>query len=407
MLFTSITLPCGQTIKNRAVKAAMEENMADANHYPSTELKRLYAAWTKGNVGLIISGNVMIDRMAMTGPGGVVLERDTALDAFIDWANQAKQNDCKAILQINHPGRQVMKAMGGKSVAPSEVAVNIGKHSNLLATPKALTSLEIEEVIQRFVDTSIKAVAAGFDGVQIHAAHGYLLSQFLSPLVNKRSDEWGGSLHNRAKILYIIIEKVRAAIGPERILALKMNSADFQDGGFDVEDGIEVVKKLNCLQLDLLELSGGSYEAPAMQGKSGDQRTLAREAYFLEFAQKIAQHAQMPVMTTGGIKRLEIAEEVLANGIDLVGLASALAYEPRLIDIWKTQADFIGFVPNIAWKDKAIASLATMALVKRQLRKIGANKPTDSSASPLVSLVLDRIRLNKMTKQYRKWIGAA
>jgi 2,4-dienoyl-CoA reductase-like NADH-dependent reductase (Old Yellow Enzyme family) len=405
MLFEAITLPCGQTLKNRAVKAAMEENMADANHFPSTELKTLYAAWANGGVGLIISGNVMIDKMAMTGPGGVVLEKDTPIDSFIDWANKAKQNACKAIMQINHPGRQVMKNMGGKNLSPSDVAVNIGKHSHLLAKPKAMTQEEIEDVIQRFTDTAMRAEEAGFDGVEIHAAHGYLLSQFLSPLTNRREDEWGGSLHNRAKILYEVLRRVRLMVKPSFIVSLKMNSADFQRGGFDLEDAIEVVKKLNALNLDFLELSGGSYEAPAMQGKSGDERTLAREAYFLDFAAQIAEHAAMPVMTTGGIKRLEIAEKVLSNNIDLVGMASALAYDPKLVQRWQSDADAVGFVPSVAWKDKALSGLANMALVKRQLQRMGAGKSTSSQHSPIISLIMDRIRLAKLTKQYRKWIG--
>jgi 2,4-dienoyl-CoA reductase-like NADH-dependent reductase (Old Yellow Enzyme family) len=406
MLFEPITLPCGQILKNRAVKAAMEENMADAAHYPSSALKKLYAAWARGDVGLIISGNVMIDKLAMTGPGGVVLEKDTPLEAFADWAQAAKQNNCKAILQINHPGRQVMKTMGGKNISPSDIAVNIGKYSALLAQPRAMTTDEIEDVIQRFVDTSINAQKAGFDGVQVHAAHGYLLSQFLSPLTNKREDEWGGSPANRAKIVYRISEKVRESVGSEFIVAVKMNSADFQRGGFDVTDAIEVVKSLNALAIDFIELSGGSYEAPAMQGKSGDQRTLAREAYFLEFAQQIAAHATMPVMTTGGIKRLETAEKVLSSGVELVGMASALAYQPDLVNLWRTQPERVGFVPSVKWTDKAMSGLATMALVKRQLRRLGVNKASDPTSNAFISLVLDRLRLRKLTKKYRKWIDA-
>jgi 2,4-dienoyl-CoA reductase-like NADH-dependent reductase (Old Yellow Enzyme family) len=405
MLFEPITLPCGQTIKNRAVKAAMEENMADANHYPSAELKRLYQAWALGDVGLIISGNVMVDKMAMTGPGGVVLEKDTPLDEFSDWATTAKQNNAKAILQINHPGRQVMKAMGGNNISPSDIAVDIGKHSNLLAKPRAMSQVEVKDLIQRFVDTSVKAVEAGFDGVQIHAAHGYLLSQFLSPLTNKREDDWGGSPEKRARIVYQIVEKVRAAVGIDKIVSIKMNSADFQRGGFDVGDAIEVVKHLNTLGLDFIELSGGSYEAPAMQGKSGDQRSLAREAYFLEFAEQIATHASMPVMTTGGIKAFATAERVLANGVDLVGMASALAYEPELVKRWQQSTKHEGYVPQVSWKDKAMSGLATMALVKRQLRRLGAGKSASTSSSPLVSLILDQVRIKGLTKKYRKWIG--
>ena len=405
MLFDPITLPCGQTIKNRAVKAAMEENMADQDHFPSTALMRLYSAWAEGGVGLIISGNVMVDKMAMTGPGGVVLEKDTPIAAFQQWATLAKQNNCRAILQINHPGRQVMKAMGGKNISPSDIAVDIGKHSNLLARPRTMTEDEIQEVIQRFVDTALRAQEAGFDGVQIHAAHGYLLSQFLSPLTNKRNDSWGGTAEKRAQILYTIIEKVRSALGAEHIVSIKMNSADFQRGGFDIDDAINVVKHLNGLGLDFIELSGGSYEAPAMQGKSGDQRTLAREAYFLEFAEQIGKHATMPVMTTGGIKTFATAERVLSSKIDLVGIASALAYEPKLINKWQTEPSTKGFVPHVQWKDKAMSGLATMALVKRQLRRLGAGKVATQSSNALVSLIMDQIRIKRLTKKYRRWIG--
>ena len=405
MLFDPITLPCGQTIKNRAVKAAMEENMADQDHFPSTALMRLYSAWAEGGVGLIISGNVMVDKMAMTGPGGVVLEKDTPIAAFQQWATLAKQNNCRAILQINHPGRQVMKAMGGKNISPSDISVDIGKHSNLLAKPRAMTEEEIQELIQRFIDTALKAKSAGFDGVQIHAAHGYLLSQFLSPLTNKRNDSWGGTAEKRAQILYTIIEKVRSALGAEHIVSIKMNSADFQRGGFDIDDAINVVKHLNGLGLDFIELSGGSYEAPAMQGKSGDQRTLAREAYFLEFAEQIGKHATMPVMTTGGIKTFATAERVLSSKIDLVGIASALAYEPKLINKWQTEPSTKGFVPHVQWKDKAMSGLATMALVKRQLRRLGAGKVATQSSNALVSLIMDQIRIKRLTKKYRRWIG--
>jgi 2,4-dienoyl-CoA reductase-like NADH-dependent reductase (Old Yellow Enzyme family) len=189
----------------------------------------------------------------------------------------------------------------------------------------------------------LRARDAGFDGVQIHAAHGYLLSQFLSPLTNKRLDKWGGELANRARLLIEVIQRVRTICGTDFIVSVKLNSADFQRGGFDVEDAIQVVKWLNDTSLDFIELSGGSYEAPAMQGKSGDERTLAREAYFLTFAKQIAEHSKIPVMTTGGVKRLAVADEILANGMDLVGIASALAYDPALVNKWTVDEDLVGF----------------------------------------------------------------
>jgi 2,4-dienoyl-CoA reductase-like NADH-dependent reductase (Old Yellow Enzyme family) len=380
----------------------MEENMAEENQLPGTALKNLYAAWAKGGVGMIITGNVMIDKLAMTGPGGVALEADSPIEPFTAWADIAKQNNTTVIMQINHPGRQVFKNMGGKVLSPSNIALNMGKHSDLFTQPKAMSEPEIEDVITRFTTTAIRALEAGFDGVEVHAAHGYLISQFLSPLTNVRTDKWGGELQARASILYEIIRRIRAACGETFIVSVKLNSADFQRGGFDVEDAIEVVKTLNTMQLDFIELSGGSYEAPAMQGKSGDERTLAREAYFLEFAKLIALHSQIPMMVTGGIKRLAVASKVLDNNIELVGMASALAFNPALINQWSVDEDTLGYIPATAWKDKTLSGLANMAVVKRQLRRLGAGKKTNTKASALFSLILDQLRKTKLTKRYRK-----
>ena len=404
-VFTECQLRSGARLKNRFVKAAMEENLADANQLPSQALFNLYQAWAKGGVGLIITGNVMVDRFAMTGPGGVVLEKDTPLEAFEKWAKQAQLNDTKVIMQINHPGRQVFKRMGGKVLSPSDVALNMGKHSGLFETPKAMTEDEIHDVITRFVDTALQAQRAGFDGVEIHAAHGYLLSQFLSPLTNKRKDEWGGSIQNRSRLLINIVSRIKEACGEQFILSVKLNSADFQRGGFDIDDASFVINELARFNLDFIELSGGSYEAPAMQGKSGDDRTLAREAYFLEFAQKLVSESSTPLMVTGGVKRLAVAQSVLEAGMSLVGLASALAYCPDLIERWNKEPKYIGQIPSVSWRDKTLSGLANMALVKRQLRRLGAGKPPFKNASALLTLILDQIKILRLTKRYKRHIG--
>ena len=401
-LFNKTTLPCGLTLKNRIAKAAMEENMAEPGQLPGKALFRLYSAWAKGGAGLIITGNVMVDHLAMTGPGGVALEADTPLEPFVQWAKQSKHNDCKIIMQINHPGRQVFKKMGGKVLSPSDVALDMGAHSGLFTQPKAMTEDEIKDLIARFVTTAKRAEQAGFDGVEVHAAHGYLLAQFLSPLTNKRQDQWGGSLDNRCRLLLEIIREIRQQVSPEFALSVKLNSADFQRGGFDVDDAKNVVAKLSEHAVDFIELSGGSYEAPAMQGRTADGRTLEREAYFLAFAEQIAAVSSVPVMTTGGIRRLPVAEKVIANKVELVGIASALAYNPDLPNQWQQDARFEGVIPLVAWKDKTLAGLATMAMVKRQLRRLGAGKTSKKTISPLVSLIADQFRAAKLTKRYRK-----
>ncbi|MCB2387276.1 NADH:flavin oxidoreductase/NADH oxidase family protein [Thalassolituus alkanivorans] len=405
VVFTPLTLPNGQQLANRIAKAAMEENMGDARLLPDAALTHLYRRWGQGGSGLIITGNVMVDHLAMTGPGGLALEAQTPLAPFIALAQAAKEQGAKIWMQINHPGRQVYAALGGKVLSASAVAVDLGKHSHLFARPQAMTPADIGDVIERFVTTARRAEEAGFDGVEIHAAHGYLLSQFLSPLTNQRTDEWGGSLENRARLLLEITRRIRAVVKPGFAVAVKLNSADFQRGGFDIADAKAVVEWLNPLAVDAIEISGGSYEAPAMQGRTADGRTLAREAYFLEFAAQIAAVANMPVMSTGGITRLQTAEQVVNAGVALLGMASALAVCPDLPKRWQQNPAFELPLARIEWKDKAIASVATMALIKRHLRRWGSGAKKETVLNPLLSLILDRVRLKKLIKRYRKLIG--
>jgi 2,4-dienoyl-CoA reductase-like NADH-dependent reductase (Old Yellow Enzyme family) len=403
-VFDTLMLPNGSTIKNRIAKAAMEENMADADQAPSEELMRLYQAWADGGAGLIITGNVMVDGRAMTGPGGVVLQDDQQLDKFRRWARVGRSGGAQFWLQINHPGRQMQANLGQKTWAPSAIPLQLGKMSKHFATPHAMTPSMIEEVIQRFARTARLGEEAGFTGVEIHAAHGYLLSQFLSPLSNKRTDEWGGSLENRARLLLEIVTAVRAVVSPGFAVAVKLNSADFQRGGFTADDARQVVERLNDLEVDLVELSGGSYEVPAMQGEARDGRTLAREAYFVEFARDIQTVARMPVMVTGGVRRRPIAEMVVQSGVDMVGIGTALAIDPYLPRDWLVGKDNAPQLPPITWKNKTIASLANMAVVKFQLRKLSRDKKPDPGVSPLRALLLQQLATACRTRQYRRWI---
>ncbi len=404
-VFSPFSLPCGAQLSNRLAKAAMEENMSDPGQLPGPAIFRLYQRWAKGGSGLLITGNVMVDGRAMTGPGGIVLEKETELAPFKDWAQAAKKNNTQIWMQINHPGRQVYAAMGGDVLSPSSVPLDLGKHSKLFGQPRAMTHKEINNLIQRFVDTAIKAEQAGFDGIQIHAAHGYLLSQFLSPLTNKRNDEFGGSIENRMRLLLNIIKAIRENVASEFAIAVKMNSADFQRGGFDADDAKQVVVAMNALAVDLVELSGGSYESPAMQGTTADGSTLAREAYFLEFAKDIAHLATMPIMTTGGIRRLATAEQVLAEGVDMVGMGTALAMNPALPNDWQVNSQVVAHSATVRWKDKTLSSVATMAVIKRQLQRMGKGKNPKVNVSPIFSLIRDRIRLKKLTKRYQQYLS--
>jgi 2,4-dienoyl-CoA reductase-like NADH-dependent reductase (Old Yellow Enzyme family) len=405
-LFAPLTLPNGATIPNRIAKAAMEENMADADHAPSAELISLYRAWAEGGAGLIITGNVMIDARAMTGPAGVVLEDDRYLDRFKAWADTARSAGGQVWMQINHPGRQMPAGLGQATLAPSAIALDLGAQSKIFPVPREMTAADIAEVERRFVHTAVLAERAGFTGVEIHAAHGYLLSQFLSPLANHRRDHWGGSLENRARLLLDIVRGVRAAVSPGFAVAVKLNSADFQRGGFSPADARAVVQMLGSLGVDLVELSGGSYEAPAMMGSARDERTLAREAYFLEFAREISEVATMPLMVTGGIRRREVAQTVIESGVAMAGIATALAIEPNLPRNWKLGKNDAPRLKPITWKNKPVASSAHMAAVRYQLVRLSRRRRTAPNVSPAWALLTSQMSAKRSARQYRRWIAA-
>jgi 2,4-dienoyl-CoA reductase-like NADH-dependent reductase (Old Yellow Enzyme family) len=415
-LFQPLTLPNGTTLPNRICKAAMEENLAvQPGQYPGEKLFSLYRQWAAGGTGLTLSGNVMVDPSALTGPGAVVLQKGTDLAPFRQWAEIGKSGEGQFWLQISHPGRQLYKSMGETAVSPSGISLDLGKFSSLFAPVRALDIGEIETIIRRFADTAEAAQEAGFDGVQIHGAHGYLVSQFLSPLVNQRDDQWGGSLENRARFLLDIVSAVRARVKPSFGVGIKLNSADFQRGGFAFEDAKQVVQWLNGRGVDFVELSGGSYESPAMQGNPADEEaveqtssTAAREAYFVDFARQIAQIATMPIMVTGGVTRLETAEDALAQdengfGVQILGIARALAAEPDLPKLWKDGACEQVQLPQVSWSSAALKGLATMALTKAQLERMAKGQAPGDGGSPLMALLGDQWRAAKRAKNYRAW----
>ncbi len=408
-LFTPLTLPNGAVLTNRLCKAAMEENLCEPGQLPGPRLETLYRQWAQGGAGVLITGNVMVTPNAMTGPGGVVLDRDQDLAPFERWAQAGTPKDGGHLwMQINHPGRQVYAALGEQAVSASDVAIDIPGFSKLFARPRALSEVEIEEIIGRFAHTARLADQAGFTGVQIHAAHGYLLSQFLSPLTNRRSDRWGGSLENRSRMLLDVVRAVREAVRPEFCVTVKLNSADFQKGGFELDDAITVVEALNDTKVDLVELSGGSYESPAMQGTASDDSTGQREAYFVDFARQVARVATMPIMVTGGVRRWAVAEAAMSRdeagfGVDLLGVARALAFQPDLVARWREGEQLDVEIPRVAWKNKTLASLAGMAVTKAQLGRLARGEQPKPGVSPLWAVLSDQLATKLRTRRYRRW----
>jgi 2,4-dienoyl-CoA reductase-like NADH-dependent reductase (Old Yellow Enzyme family) len=405
-LFAPLTLPNGSVLPNRLAKAAMEERLAGRGQVPGELLWELYGRWARGGAGLIITGNVMVDARALTSPATVVLDAASPLAPFERWATAAKAGGAQAWMQLNHPGRQVYADMPGVRLAPSAVPLELGRQSKRFAMPSAMSGLEISQTVDSFVLTAKRAAEAGFDGVQIHAAHGYLLSQFLSPLSNRRTDEWGGSLVNRARLLVEVVARVRAAVPAGFAVAVKVNSADFQRGGFEFKDALRVIELLNEVEVevDLVELSGGTFESPAMQGMPQDERTAAREAYFLEFAQKASKIAVMPLMLTGGIARRDIAEQVRADGVAVIGMATALSVAPDLPNQWKGGATTAVAISPVSWQDKALAAAARQAFVRSQLRRVASRKQARPHASPRLALVVDELRRQLALRRYRHWL---
>ncbi|WP_129266650.1 NADH:flavin oxidoreductase/NADH oxidase family protein [Streptomyces sp. M3] len=406
-LFSPLHLRSGQVLDNRIAKAAMEENMAGDGQLPGQRLLTLYRRWAAGGTGLLITGNVMVHAEALTGPGGVVLDENAPLKPFTEWAEAGKSGGGTLWMQINHPGRQVASGMPGVVWGPSDVGVDLGRHSSRFGRPTAMTPAQIDATVARFAVTAHRAEEAGFDGVEVHAAHGYLLSQFLSPLVNTRTDQWGGSLENRARMLLDVVRAVRAAVSPSFAVAVKLNSADFQRGGFDADDARQVIEMLEPLGVDLVELSGGSYESPAMTGRPADARTQAREAYFLDLAKDLVRTSSLPLMLTGGITRRATAERVLESGVAVVGMGTALAVTPDLPDRWKSHREADRQLAPVNWSDKVLASAAGMAQVRHQMGRLARGSAPRPRIHPAYTLLSEQWKQRGALRRYRAWLSAS
>ncbi|KAJ9103774.1 hypothetical protein QFC21_002236 [Naganishia friedmannii] len=404
-IFTPLDLPNGTTIRNRIAKAAMEESLADvATSTPSKQLINLYATWAKGGSGVIITGHVMVDRSAMSGPGDVALDADSNLTMFQEWAAVSRIHGAQVWMQINHPGRQMRTDLGQQAYAPSAIPLDVGGASRLFCQPKEMPDSMVESVIERFVATARLAEEAGFNGVEVHAAHGYLISQFLSPLVNKRTDRWGGSPENRARVLYSVVRRIRAAVNPSFAVAVKINSADFQRGGFSPSDAIDVVGTLNTLGVDCIELSGGSYESPAMVIRIDSSKGSA----YLEFAKEIVNVATVPIMLTGGISRRKVMEQVLDAGVAIVGLTTALALVPDLpVRLQRGERIPTAKTTPPNWSSKTLASAANLGVVKWNMRKHSKGEKATYQIWPIFAFIIEfflgwrRARVFKQTRKVK------
>ena len=327
VLNQSLTLPNGAVLKNRIGKSALSEGIAEANGRPNEALFNLYDQWGKGGAGLLISGNVMVDKDHLVNANVMIAEDEAFLEDYTTLAAKAQAEGTHLWMQINHPGRQAPVYLDKAPVSCS----NVKMPSKLYLEPRPLSEEEIEDLIERYGTAALVAKKSGMKGAQIHGAHGYLVSQFLSPLTNIRTDKWGGSLENRARFVLEIYRNMRKKVGKEFPLGIKINSADFQRGAFTEEESMEVIQMLDQEGMDLIEVSGGTYERAAMVGTMQKESTKQREAYFLEFIKKVRDKITTPLMLTGGFRTAATMTQAIENGeLDVIGLGRPFCVFPNV-----------------------------------------------------------------------------
>ncbi|AOL24312.1 2,4-dienoyl-CoA reductase [Erythrobacter litoralis] len=401
MLDTPLTLPCGAMLPNRIAKAAMTEGLATPEGVPTDALERLYGLWADGGAGLLLTGNVIVDRDHLERPGNVVIDRepDAAMAlALANWAKAGTRGGNHLWAQISHGGRQVQKSVNPAPKSASDVQLALP--GGQFAKPVPLTREEIADLVRRWAIAAKACRDAGFTGVQVHAAHGYLVSQFLSPRSNLREDEYGGSLENRARFLLEIVRAVREAVGPDFPVSVKLNSADFQKGGFDFHDSLAVVGWLEEASVDLIEISGGTYEQPKLMGMEGMEAeekqdvapsTAAREAYFVDFAKAMQDKVAVPLMVTGGFRsRAAMVQALEIGAADIIGLGrpmclmtdaprrlmEGLEQLPRYEDELDMIPGWLGFLKRLQVV-KAVNGFAGMAWFYQQLWLLGHEGRTE------------------------------
>lgn len=388
LLFTPITLPNGTTIKNRFFKSAMSEGMGTRDFQPKKNIATLYKRWAEGGTGLIITGNIMVDPKGTAEPGNIVFDKNSNMEILKNWAKQGQQHGAKVMVQLNHPGKQAPKTVSKQTVAPSAVPLGNGLNK-LFSTPRALATNEVEELIQKFVTSAKVAKEAGFSGVQIHAAHGYLISQFLSPHDNRRTDKYGGSLENRMRFLKEIYLGMREELGKDFNIGIKINSTDFKEDGLTEEDSLKTIIELADLGLDFVEISGGTYERPAMMGATSKS---TNQVFFAEYSKKLKQKIEIPVVVTGGIRSINAINTLLNdNTTDFIGIARPLTIDPNIPNKIKqgtyTIVETTHVSTGVKKLDKIFGSLLGIVYYQVLMQNIAKGKEPKATKNAWPSLI--------------------
>jgi 2,4-dienoyl-CoA reductase-like NADH-dependent reductase (Old Yellow Enzyme family) len=341
-------------LKNRLARSATAECLATDDCRLTDKYLLAYTRLAKGGVGLIITGNYYINAIGRALPRLFVLDNDDIIEDMRKVADTVHEHDARIVAQINHGGRQCdPKVIGANPISPSAVR---DKFTRVKPTPMSET--DIEETIAAFGDAARRVKDAGYDGVQIHGAHGYLVNQFLSGYTNRRTDQWGGPLENRMRFLIEVYQAMRSAVGPDFPLLIKINTDDFVKGGVTLDECVETCKKLDELGIDAIEVSGGILERGLIyvkgdvpmdlvtKGRNIVERGVVRlmeksmradaafeDAYFLSNADAVKQAVKAPIITVGGMRKRSIMEEAIRSGkTDFVSICRPFIRQPNLVN---------------------------------------------------------------------------
>lgn len=332
-LFESTVLK-GMTLSNRLVRSATWEGLATAEGFATEGLTRLLADLAKGNVGLIITGHAYVSPEGQAAPRQLAIFTDEYLPGLKEMAGKIHHAGGKIAVQISHGGRYALKVPDVARLGPSTM------ESSGKVQCREMSVREIHGITVRFAEAARRAKAAGFDAVQLHAAHGYLLSEFLSPFFNKRTDGYGGTIRTRTRFLLEVVDAVRNEVGSGFPVLVKLNSQEFLEGGSTVEDMLEIASLLEKAEVDAIEMSGGNHVEgifgrffPARKGRPKEEEF----PYYLDEARRYKERIRVPLMLVGGIRTYEWARRILSEGYaDYVSLSRPLIREPGLIKRWKS-----------------------------------------------------------------------
>jgi 2,4-dienoyl-CoA reductase-like NADH-dependent reductase (Old Yellow Enzyme family) len=322
----------GMELKNRIIRSATWTGMADESGRCSRQLVRYYERLATGGVGLIVTGHAYVEKDGQAGPRQLGIDTDEAIPALRELTKAVHGQGGRIVMQLSHAGMYADPSCSRLEASAVSVSTRYGHHRLRELIPES-----IERIVQAFELGAQRAGAAGFDGVQVHAAHGYLLNQFLSPAYNLRADEYGGDLGNRAKPLMGVIRRIRADVGRRYPLLVKLNSQDFLEGGLTEEESLEVAVMLQREGVDAIEVSGGTRESGRFKSTRTGIVTEGDEAYFERGARRFRPHLQIPIALVGGIRRYETAVRLLNTGAaDYVAMSRPFIHEPEFVNRWRS-----------------------------------------------------------------------